>query len=103
DYRAPAKANGGAYCGIAEGERASRDEPRCAASSRQQSVKLRGPEQTAAFHNQPSRFSAWRLSVWLEMPNTISSPRLKSPACSYSKSVTENRGGSACIFCRRSR
>ena len=32
------------------------------------------PEIAAAFHNRPSRFSAWRLFVWLEMPNTISSP-----------------------------
>lgn len=30
--------------------------------------------QTVAFRNQPPRFSAWRLSVWLEMPNTICSP-----------------------------
>ncbi len=27
--------------------------------------------------NQPSRFSAWRLFVWLEMPNTIASPLLE--------------------------
>jgi hypothetical protein len=35
------------------------------------------PTKQAALHNQPSRFTVWRLFVWLEMPNIISWRRFK--------------------------